>query len=157
MLKKSITLLFACFFIISAYGAAQNNQSKLPLGIVSINHAVFQVEIADNDATRMQGLSGRLALGKDKGMYFVFPFARTLSFWMKDMRFPLDIVWIKDNAVIGVSRDILSPASGTALQDLKRYNSPQPADSVLELDAGSARAAGIEVGNKVVFSPSIAR
>lgn len=149
MFKKSITLaLFTCFFIVGAY--ANPKENPLPLGTVKINNAVYQVEVADNDATRMQGLSGRSALGKNSGMYFVFPYAKTLTFWMKDMQFPLDIVWIKNQVVIGISRNIPPPVPGTALQDLTRYVSPQPADRVLELNADAASS--IQVGDKVVFS-----
>lgn len=147
MLKKLITLaLLTCFFIMGTYAAPKND--LLPLGTVEINKVVYQVEVADNDVARMQGLSGRSSLGKNKGMYFVFPYAETLSFWMKDMQFPLDIVWIKDQVVIGVSRNIPPPAPETTLQDLIHYVSPQPADSVLELNANAA--SNIQIGDKVV-------
>ncbi|HVV68078.1 MAG TPA: DUF192 domain-containing protein [Gammaproteobacteria bacterium] len=149
MFKKLITIIFlTSFFIIATYANAKSN--PLPLGTVKINSIVYQVEVADNDATRMQGLSGRSALGKNKGMYFVFPYAKTLSFWMRDMQFPLDIVWIKDQVVIGISRNIPPPAPGTLLQDLAHYISPQPADRVLELNANAAST--IQIGDTVVFS-----
>ncbi len=154
MLKKISIFLLAmiCLYTISACEVSNDKSKKLPSGTVTINNHVFAVEVAENDVTRAQGLSGRATLGEGKGMYFVFPTATVQSFWMKEMHFPLDMIWINDNQVVGVTADIPPPAAGTKLQDLKHYTSTQPANAVLELDVGSAAASHIQAGDKVIFS-----
>src|SRR3989338_7198368 len=66
-----------------------------------IEGETFKIEIADTIQSHGRGLSGRAGLGADEGMYFVFPFRARYGFWMKGMKFPIDIVWIKNNSILG--------------------------------------------------------
>jgi uncharacterized membrane protein (UPF0127 family) len=69
---------------------------------------------------------------------------------MREMRFPLDIVWIDSQlTVVSVTHD--APAPGTPDDDLPRYGSGVPVRYVLEINAGLARAFGIDVGDVVTF------
>jgi uncharacterized membrane protein (UPF0127 family) len=81
------------------------------------------------------------------GMLFIFPVPSLYGFWMKDMRFPIDIVWISDNRVVGISHNI-PPAAQQSLV-LPRYYPPRPVSLVLELPAGTAVADGIVVDTPV--------
>jgi hypothetical protein len=93
------------------------------------------------------GLSGRESLSEDEGMLFIFEKARYSSFWMREMKFPLDIIFILDNRVAGVFEN-LPPAED-------EDNSPPTwggnilSDHVFEVNAGQAEKYGIEVGDKV--------
>ncbi len=110
----------------------------------------WQVEIADNAWSRAQGLSDRKSLPENRGMAFLFDQPEIHSFWMKGMNFPLDIVWIKstgkrNGVVVGVSEN-LPPLK---ISRPEYYKPPQPADVVLELNAGSAKKWGIGKGSGV--------
>ena len=60
----------------------------------------LSVEVADTQASRELGLSGREKMGDDEGILFVFDTPGRYGFWMKDMQFPLDIIWINQNGVV---------------------------------------------------------
>ncbi len=67
----------------------------------------IEVDIADTESERAQGLSGRTAIGAKEGMLFVFETSRIPQFWMKDMNFALDMIWIDDTlTVVGFSQNV---------------------------------------------------
>jgi len=78
---------------------------------ISIHDTTVIAEIANTHATRAKGLSQRPSLEENTGMFFIFPEPGIYMFWMKDMHFPIDIVWIdKSYMVIGFTENI-SPES----------------------------------------------
>lgn len=102
--------------------------------------------LAKNPTTRERGLSGYTSLPSDTGMLFIFPKPELPDFWMKDMNFSIDIVWITQNRkVIAVTSDI-SPKTYP-----KTYAPPSSVQFVLELAAGNAKKLGLEAGTTVVF------
>ena len=112
----------------------------------------FQVEVASDSDSRSTGLSYRDSLEPDAGMLFLMPGQGVQTFWMKEMRFPLDMVWIgADCQVTGVTRDVPFPAPGTPDSDLPRYSSPEDTLYVLEINAGLAAELGIGAGTEVAF------
>lgn len=118
---------------------------------VQIDGTRINVEIADTDALRERGLSGRESLGEKDGMLFVFPEKGTYGFWMKDMRFPIDIVWISNGNIVGVEKNI-DPQIGAPIQKLKIYYPPQEVDVILEVTAGRSDNLGIKTGDEIEFS-----
>jgi uncharacterized membrane protein (UPF0127 family) len=105
------------------------------------------VKYAQTETERAQGLSGHAPLGPREGMLFIFPFASSYGFWMKDMLFDLDMVWIRSGLVVGISEHI--PAPRFAGDKLPTYYPPEAADMVLEIGSGQARALGIGIGDAV--------
>ena len=104
----------------------------------------LEVEVADTKASRELGLSGRESLGVDEGMLFVFDDPGRYAFWMKDMKFPLDIIWFNQNGVVvNVERDI-TPESYP-----KPFINQSNATYVLEMKAGMAEKFGLYLGSKV--------
>lgn len=97
---------------------------------------------ATNDEARERGLSHRPSLERGTGMLFVFDTSGKYGFWMKDMQFPIDIIFIHDGVVDAVARD-RSPG------DLSPVFPATVADQVLEVNAGEAH--GIQPGDRVVF------
>ena len=125
--------------------------------VVRIGAADFPVELALTAEEQIQGLSGRATLRADTGMLFVYQRQSRYSFWMRDMRFPLDIVWMgSDCAVADVTLNALPPAPGQANQDLPLYSPEKPAQYVLEINAGEADAKGIRAGVGVEFLGELA-
>lgn len=110
-----------------------------PLGNINI-------EISDNEITRDKGLSGRTSLAADAGMLFVFPIPGIYGFWMKDMNFPIDIVWMDmDHRVIAINSDVLPSSYPSSIFP------PKNISYVLEVNAGAAKEFGIIVGEILSF------
>lgn len=112
---------------------------------VRVGRAEVHAEIAADDTARRRGLSGRASLAENRGMLFVYPDRLERTYWMKGMRFPIDIVWIDRGRVAGVEPDLPVPVGG----DLPLYPSRVPADHVLEVRAGWAARHGVERGDRV--------
>ena len=112
---------------------------KAPLGIIN-------VIVASTSEQQSLGLGQRDALPANEGMLFPFAVPGQYGFWMKDMRFSLDMVWISaDKRVVMVSRDV-SPASYPEV-----LYPPNPISYVLELNRDSAVRFGIATSTKLVF------
>jgi uncharacterized membrane protein (UPF0127 family) len=77
-------------------------------------------------------------------MLFIFPEAEVQNFWMKGMKFPLDVAWIKDGKVVSVDTNIPAPKPGE--EPARMSSSPIGVDMVLELPAGQAYAHNIKPG-----------
>ena len=119
---------------------------------IIIGDVVFDLEIAHTPESRTQGLSDRDSLPLTTGMLFVFENTRTPTFWMYNMRFDLDFVWIGENcAVLGIHRNVPRPSEGQTPGDLPRYSPEAPVLYNLEINAGLADRHGIEIGDKVTF------
>ncbi len=107
-------------------------------------------EIADTPELRSRGLGSRDDLPDGRGMLFVFEEPSIRTFWMKGMRFCIDIVWIKGDAVIGFE-DNVCDEPGVSDADLKRYPSPDPVSLVLELPGGWMEEHNYGVGSTVTI------
>lgn len=84
----------------------------------------------------------------NEGMLFLFNPPGEPAFWMKDMLFPIDIVWIKNNAVVAISEQLPTPG---AKQDseLPLYIPPTTIDAALEVNAGLTKLYNVHVGDVV--------
>lgn len=113
---------------------------------IKIGRAQIQVEIADTPEKRAQGLSGREMLGVSQGMLFPMDESQVYAFWMKDMRFPLDIIWIRDGRVVDISESVPAPKAGELPASVRPR---EPVNYVLEVNAGFVEKKGISVGDRV--------
>lgn len=95
---RSFTNTFDRIFIL--LGAKSEKKTKT----ITINGRPFYVELADTPLARQRGLSGREKLAKDEGMLFVFNYPSNYAFWMKDMKFDIDLVYIFDRTVVDIKR-----------------------------------------------------
>jgi len=121
---------------------------------IVINGNRWQVEIIRDSWLKAKGLSGRDSLSNKTGMLFVFNNPARHSFWMKGMKFPLDIIWINNNRVIDITYNAqplsLTPPPSSLSKIVHKPN--QPANMALEINAGEATRFGIEVGNLINLS-----
>ncbi len=132
------------FVFLSQPGKSWPNQ-LLPLSAtVSTPTGSFDVRVADTAQEQQDGLSGFSNLPPGQGMLFVFPNPDRYAFWMKDMRFPLDIVWIDDQFQVVDRVVAVSPATFP-----KNFIPKSPAQYVLEIPANSADSAGFVPGVSV--------
>ena len=114
--------------------------------MVRIDGNSINVAIADTPALQALGLGNRDGLQSSEGMLFVFNVDKEYAFWMKDMRFSIDMVWISAAGNIVYLEQNVSPA--TYPQD---FVPTSPARYVLELPAGYALSHGFKVGDIVTF------
>lgn len=152
-MKTKLFISFTFILIVVALTVAvfyyRASRAPLPRSGISINGHVFAIEVADTFASRAQGLSGRSSLGENEGMLFVFSsFSSGYGFWMKDMKFPLDFVWINGDTIVGVTENA-RPEPGVGMFGLKTYYPPEPVNKVLELNAGLAKKIGLRIGDTV--------
>ena len=125
--------------------------------LVQIGSALYQVDLATTQETITRGLSGRPSLDVERAMLFVYESDAPRAFWMPDMHFPLDMVWItSDCAVAAVTADVPHPAPETPRSELPVYPSQVPVRFVLEINAGQAAQHGIAPGTPVEFAGAIA-
>lgn len=118
---------------------------------VALGSAAITADVANTMALRTQGLSGRTSLAPDHGMIFLFGWPSIQVFWMKDMNFPIDIIWVRGGKITGVAKDAV-PEPGKSLLQLTLYKSPGLVDTVVEVPAGSSDRWGLKVGDHVTYS-----
>jgi uncharacterized membrane protein (UPF0127 family) len=104
----------------------------------------LEAELANTRASRELGLSGRASMGDNEGLLFAFDKPGRYGFWMKDMQFPLDIIWINENGIVVSIERGLTPESYP-----KIFMNQAEASYVLEINAGLAERFGLYLGSKV--------
>ena len=117
--------------------------------LVTIGSAVVSAELAKTDSEVQKGLSGRVSLDADKGMLFLFSKPDIYRFWMPDMHFPLDMIWINSGRVIDISADVSDDFDPLHPHF---YTPRTPARYVLEVNAGFAARHNIKIGDVATFS-----
>lgn len=112
-----------------------------------LGDGIFTARIAKTDSERIKGLSGTDYLPKDKAMLFVFEEDARHGIWMKDMKIPIDVVWLdRDRRVIYIARDVL-PESYPEV-----YRPNIAARYVIELAAGTVKDKVIRIGMVAQFN-----
>lgn len=107
------------------------------------NGTVLAVEVMRTPAQIAQGLSGREQMTPAQGMLFLLPSKQQPSFWMKDMRFGLDLIWLDNGKIVEVTLNVPPPAQGTPDAALPKYTPSVPVTAVLEVPAGAANTFGL--------------
>lgn len=116
--------------------------------IIKIDETKIKVEVAKTNEERSKGLSNRDFLDQDSGMLFVFGESSKPTFWMKDTKIALDIIWIKDDKVVLINKNV-NPEPDVKDSDLKKYPAPSEIDYVLEVNAGFSDKHKITTGSTV--------
>lgn len=119
-----------------------------PHSEIVINERKLTVLVADTPTHWAKGWSGKNDMGNYQGMLFKFADKRQHVMVMRDMEFPLDIVWLDGNVVIDMAPG-LAPEKGKQDGDLTRYGARLPSTAVLELPAGFLEANGLKIGDNV--------
>lgn len=135
----------ALLAVAAAVPAAAAAQERVPLTIETAGGArhAFQVEIADDDGERSQGLMFRKEMAPDHGMLFVFERSTTIAMWMKNTPLPLDMLFISAEGRIVDLHERAVPFSLDTIASRRR------ARYVLEVNGGTVDRLGIAVGDRV--------
>ena len=116
---------------------------------VYVDQTPFRVGIADTQPLRQQGLSGTEQLDSDEGLLFVFEEEGLYGFWMKDMNYPIDILWFDESlSLVHIERNVSPDTFPTS------FVSDEPARFVLELNAFVAESFNIDEGATLTLPSS---
>ncbi len=125
-------------------GATFNDLFLPTVPVMHIDKVPIRVELALTEAERVKGLSGRSEFTERDGLLFVFPESGYHTIWMKDMYFPIDIIWIDENLeVIGIDKNI-SPDTYP-----RTYRPSRPAKYILETNVHFSDTYGLHAGDMV--------
>ncbi len=132
---------------IGAYFYSKSAQT--PLLQAHVNGVTLYLEEAKTPADQAKGLGGRDSLDTNHGMLFRLGTPQIAKFWMKDMRFPLDFLWLKNGTVVDTSEHIAAPITGLPDSSLPIISPKTPADAVIEVGAGFVAYDKIQIGQIV--------
>ena len=114
---------------------------------IEISGKIFEVEVSDTALKRAKGLSGRETLKENSGMLFLFAKPGKYSFWMAGMNFPLDIIWINENKIVDISKNIQPPKNTGGLPAI--VSPSTEINKVLELSAGAVEKFNIKINDEI--------
>ena len=139
---KSYLILSFPFFLCSC--------ASVPTKKVCFDNVCVYSEIADSDFKRTQGLMFREYMKENRAMLFVFDQEDRYSFWMKNMRFPLDIIWISEDKRVAQIRTDVKPCVSSGI--CESLMPSKRAKYALEVNAGFVNRHEIKIGGEVKFS-----
>lgn len=150
--KRNLIIIAGVVLAVMIFAFTSTFSDKIPENIQRAcikDKACFDVEIADTDEEKVRGLSGRENLTNSSGMLFIFEENIVPGFWMNEMKFPIDIVWIDKNLrVVDIDKG-LTPCENIVL--CPSYYPAKPVRYVLEVNSGEVWYREIQVGDKVEF------
>ena len=148
-MKKTIPILFAIVIVLYFFAyffLPKLNSPNAETKEIFIGNTKMIVEIADTAEKMALGLSGRKSLGENSGMLFLYSEPGMYSFWMKDMKFPIDIIWIGANGkIVDITKSAL-PESYP-----KTFTSKEPAKYIIEANSGWFDQNNIKIGDAAVI------
>lgn len=147
--KFLLILTFFCILIIAGLALLHTRNLLIfptyQTKNIEINNKKFTLYVADTSVKREQGLSDIPSLPADQGMIFAYPKANLYSFWMKDMRFSLDFIYINNNRIVDIKENV-SPDTYP-----QTFTSKEPADAIIEFNNGTVKNNGIKVGMEIKY------
>lgn len=153
---KKVFLIFALLLVIVAGVVTAQNYLKTKNFFLfeknptaTINNHTFGLSVADSQREKEIGLSETESLAKNQGMIFIFDKPDYYSFWMKNMKFPIDIIYINKDKIVTIQTNVQPPTSPT--ESLIIYSSTEPSDKVLEIQAGLSKKYNFKKGDKVKY------
>lgn len=114
-----------------------------------IGNQVIQLEVAQTSQEQATGLMYRKSLADNRGMLFPFDPPRPVSFWMKNVEFPLDMVFVRNGEVRAIAAEVPPCRS----EPCSVYGPNEPVDQVIELRGGRAAELNLQVGDALIVRP----
>lgn len=146
---KTLYLLFAILILVIIFLFYSDRTAGIEKTTeyrnIEINGNYISAEIVSDPGHQYLGLSNRESLCANCGMLFTFPDKQVREFVMRDMKFPLDILFINDNKIINIAENLLPEGASP----VNVYTSSTVADNVLEITAGFCQKNGIKAGDTI--------
>ena len=143
--KQNFSGLFFVFILLISFNASSGETKK---DKVCFKKNCFDVELAISEEERVKGLQNRDGMPEMHGMLFIFSQERKYNFWMKDTKFPLDMIWLDSNRNVVFLQENVPPCLSNPCPT---YPPSAAAMYVLELNAGLVRKLGIHLGDRAEF------
>lgn len=147
--KNLISFGIIIIFIVSLFYILQKPNTNT-IKYVRIAGQEIKVELALTEREHSRGLSGRASLANDAGMLFVFAQPGKYSFWMKEMNFPIDIIWLSEDLKVMYIKKDARPESYPESY-APDYAPEQSSKYVLEVVSGFSDKNNLKVGESVEF------
>lgn len=147
-IKPNNFFLLSCFLIIIGAGLFLYFQDRQGQNRVCFERLCFNVELARTQDEQLRGLMEREKIEENEGMLFIFEKEDFYPIWMKNMRFPLDIIWLDQSGeVVYLQKNALPCVT----DDCEIFWPIQKASYVLEVNAGVIDMTDVEVGERATF------
>lgn len=114
--------------------------------------AQINLELADTTEKRTKGLGYRDFLASGSGMLFIHDKTQKYTYWMKGMRFPIDIIWVLDDEIVDIIPSVPPPVQGQTDDTLERFAPVTEVNKVLETNAGFVASNNIQKGDKIILN-----
>lgn len=118
---------------------------------IDLGSRKIEAEIARTTAAKQRGLSFRKILASNHGMIFLYQNEAVFSFWMKDVNFSLDYIWVKDDVIVDLTKYVM-PDPGP---NYRQYQPKAPVNRVIEVNAGFIDSAGLVIGQRIKYSKDL--
>lgn len=136
-----VSILASAVLKTNTVSKKESTPSERKFVTVDFGFTSVHAEMVESDADRNKGLSGREKLEEGEGMLFVFEKPDRYAFWMPDMRFAIDIIWLDENMKVVHIQENATPESYP-----ESFTPSVPALYVLEVPTGFTREKGITEG-----------
>ena len=140
-----LLLLVVLLYPASLRAGTELSEYGNPYTWVTVGRTKVQAEVVFTPEKLYLGLSRRPTLPEGRGLLFLMPGTEVQTFCMRDMRFPLDFLWLVAGRVAGITKNV-SPQDQQAA-----YCSPVPVKYVLEVPAGFCDRHGLKVGDPATW------
>lgn len=132
-----------------SFGGDSENTAKISNATAKVGNKTYKLILAKTDAEKVKGLSERNSLPKDTGMLFIFKDKAKYGFWMKNMKFPIDILYISDNKIVEIVENAPAPSKDQTPSSLPVYKPGVAVNYVLELNANEIKANKAKKGDSI--------
>jgi uncharacterized membrane protein (UPF0127 family) len=151
----TVALIFVAAYLLTAEDDAGADGQRVRFELPDGEYLHITCEVADTSYERAEGLQHRDSLPVDRGMLFVYDEPDEKSFIMRNMNFPLDIIFIAENGTVLNVEEAEPEEPGTANADLIRYRSAGKAKWVVEINQGLSEQYGIGPGTQFQIAPDV--
>lgn len=153
-MRTHLSHFTACLLVLLAGAGCGNKQAALEelytRVVILPDGQRIRAEVLTNPADMQRGMMFRDSLAPDRGMLFVHASPGYYTYWMHQVRIPLDIIWLdSEHRIVEISAD--TPPCHTEASECPQYGGNQRAQFVLELAGGVAKKHGLKLGDVVSF------
>lgn len=145
--RYKLLIFFSLVIILLIIVPIYRSKTQSNLQTAIINDKPIKVTVADTPQLRDQGYSNHPPISYNEGMLFVFPYLGNYTFWMKDMLFDLDFVYIRNNKVVYTIEQVPAPINNNG--QVVYLTSPEQFNKLLEVKAGFVKKTGLKVGDQI--------
>ncbi|MEX0933419.1 MAG: DUF192 domain-containing protein [Candidatus Paceibacterota bacterium] len=154
MKHVGLILFFTSLLLVVGWNVSSNNSNETFAtdieytdGTLMFKGGEIQVALAETNLERQTGLSRQRTIGENEGLLFIFNESAEQRIWMRDMYFPIDIIWLDDDFEIVDIKKNATPESFRSVRDREVFTPRMPARYVLEARSGFAGTHNLVTGD----------